>query len=99
MFNHTTPFSTKGLEKSLCDFTGTIFVQWENPVGDACPRLIGAAPRARNSAVSARLSQRCVPASPGNHPASLDIAQPYRMRKHTLCKFAHFFSLNNQLHV
>ncbi len=28
----TTPFSTKGLEKSLCDFTGTIFVQCENPV-------------------------------------------------------------------
>ena len=26
LFNHTTPFSTKGLEKSLCDFTGTIFV-------------------------------------------------------------------------
>ncbi len=24
LFNHTTPFSTKGLEKSLCDFTGTI---------------------------------------------------------------------------
>ncbi len=32
LFNHTTPFSTKGLEKSLCDFTGTIFVQCENPV-------------------------------------------------------------------
>ena len=31
LFNHTTPFSTKGLEKSLCDFTGTIFVQCENP--------------------------------------------------------------------
>ncbi len=32
LFNHTTPFSTKGLKKSLCDFTGTIFVQCENPV-------------------------------------------------------------------
>ncbi len=32
LFNHTTPFSTKGLEKSLCDFAGTIFVQCENPV-------------------------------------------------------------------
>ncbi len=32
LFNHTTPFSTKGLEKSLCDFTRTIFVQSENPV-------------------------------------------------------------------
>ncbi len=32
LFNHSTPFSTKGLEKSLCDFTGTIFVQCENPV-------------------------------------------------------------------
>ncbi len=32
LFNHTTPFSTKGLEKSLCDFTGTVFVQCENPV-------------------------------------------------------------------
>ncbi len=32
LFNHTTPFSTKGHEKSLCDFTGTIFVQCENPV-------------------------------------------------------------------
>ncbi len=32
LFNHTTPFLTKGLEKSLCDFTGTIFVQCENPV-------------------------------------------------------------------
>ncbi len=31
LFNHTTPFSTKGLEKSLCDFTGTIFVQCEKP--------------------------------------------------------------------
>ncbi len=27
-----TPFLTKGLTKSLCDFTGTIFVQCENPV-------------------------------------------------------------------
>ncbi len=26
-FNHTTPFSTKSLKKSLCDFTGAIFVQ------------------------------------------------------------------------
>ncbi len=35
LFNHmcTTPFSTKGLKKSLCDFTGSIFVQCENPVG------------------------------------------------------------------
>ncbi len=32
LFNHTTPFSTKGLEKSLCDFTETILVQCENPV-------------------------------------------------------------------
>ncbi len=32
LFNHTTPFSTKGLEMSLCDFTGTIIVQCENPV-------------------------------------------------------------------
>ncbi len=32
LFNHTTPFLTEGLEKSLCDFTGTIFVQCENPV-------------------------------------------------------------------
>ncbi len=32
LFNPRTPFSTKGLEKSLCDFTGTIFVQCENPV-------------------------------------------------------------------
>ncbi len=32
LFNHTTPFSTKGLEKSLCDFTGSAFVQCENPV-------------------------------------------------------------------
>ncbi len=32
LFNHTTPFSTKGLEKSLCDSTGTIFVQCENHV-------------------------------------------------------------------
>ncbi len=33
LFNHTNPFSTKGLEKSLCDFTGIIFVlQCENPV-------------------------------------------------------------------
>ncbi len=32
VFNHTTPFSTKGLEKSLCGFPGTIFVQCENPV-------------------------------------------------------------------
>ena len=32
LFNHTTPFLIKGLEKSLCDFTGTIFVQCENPV-------------------------------------------------------------------
>ncbi len=24
LFSHTTTFSTKGLEKSLCDFTGTI---------------------------------------------------------------------------
>ena len=29
LFNHITPFSTKGLEKSLCDFTGTIFAQYE----------------------------------------------------------------------
>ncbi len=27
-----TLFSTKGLEKSLCDCTGTIFVQCENPI-------------------------------------------------------------------
>ncbi len=32
LFNHTTPFLTKGLEKSLCDFTGTFFVWCENPV-------------------------------------------------------------------
>ncbi len=32
LFNHTTPFLTKGLEKSLCHFTGTVFVQCENPV-------------------------------------------------------------------
>ncbi len=32
LFNHTTPFSAKGLEKSLCDFTGSIFVQCENSV-------------------------------------------------------------------
>ena len=32
LFNHTTPFSTKGLKKSLRDFTGTIFVSCENPV-------------------------------------------------------------------
>ncbi len=31
LFNHTTHFS-KGLEKSKCDFTGTIFIQCENPV-------------------------------------------------------------------
>ncbi len=36
LFNHTTPFSTKGLEKSLCDFTGTFFVQCENPVRTSC---------------------------------------------------------------
>ncbi len=31
LFNHTcTRFSTKGLEISLCDFTGTILVQREN---------------------------------------------------------------------
>ncbi len=29
LFNHTTPFSTKDLEKSLCDFTGT---KCRNPV-------------------------------------------------------------------
>ena len=30
LFNHTTPFSTKGLEYSLCDFTGTNFCTvWE----------------------------------------------------------------------
>ena len=39
LFNHTTPFSTKGLEKSLCDFTGTIFVQCENPVRHLHPRF------------------------------------------------------------
>ncbi len=32
LFNHTTLFSTKGLEKSLYDFTGTIFAQCENLV-------------------------------------------------------------------
>ncbi len=32
LFNHTTLFSTRGLEKSLCNFTGTIVVQCENPV-------------------------------------------------------------------
>ncbi len=32
LFNHTAPFSTKGLKKSLCDFAGTTFVQCENPV-------------------------------------------------------------------
>ncbi len=32
LFNHTTPFSTKGLDKSLFDFTGTIIAQCENPV-------------------------------------------------------------------
>ncbi len=32
LFNHTTFFSKKGLEKSLCDFTRTVFVQCENPV-------------------------------------------------------------------
>ncbi len=32
LFNHTTPFSTKGLEKSQRELTGTIFVQCENPV-------------------------------------------------------------------
>ncbi len=32
LWNHTTLFSTKSLEKSLCDFTGTIFVQCGNPV-------------------------------------------------------------------
>ncbi len=31
-FKHTTPFSTKNLEKSLCDLTETIFVQCENSV-------------------------------------------------------------------
>ncbi len=31
LFNHTTLFSTKGLEKSLYDFTGTIFTAWVNP--------------------------------------------------------------------
>ncbi len=41
LFNHTTSFLTKGLEKLLCDFTGTIFVQCENPVFtnvDSCDR-------------------------------------------------------------
>ena len=33
LFNHTTPFSTKGLEKS-CDFTGTICAQCEK---EPCP--------------------------------------------------------------
>ncbi len=30
--SHNSFLSTKGLEKSLCDFTGTIFVQCGNPV-------------------------------------------------------------------
>ncbi len=35
-FNHTTAFSTKCLEKSLCNFTGTIFLQSENHVVSYC---------------------------------------------------------------
>ncbi len=39
LFNLTTPFSTKGLEKSLCDFTATIFAQCENPIFVKVPGL------------------------------------------------------------
>ncbi len=38
LFNHTTHFVTKGIEKSLCDFTGTMFVESENPVLDCLLR-------------------------------------------------------------
>ncbi len=32
LFNHTTPFASKGLEKSLCDWRGTMLAQCEIPV-------------------------------------------------------------------
>ncbi len=40
LVNHKTPFLTKGLEKSLCDFTGTIYVLCENPVRVHCQDIL-----------------------------------------------------------
>ncbi len=59
LFNHTTPFLTKGLEKSLCDFTGTIFVQCENPVLSVPGTDVRFGPETRTAADDEGSGARC----------------------------------------
>ncbi len=63
LFNHTIPFLTKGLEKSLCNFTGTIFVQCENPISaptTCAARLSAFDLHFEATVIQSRLSAACV---------------------------------------